>query len=193
MRVPLVLASASPRRREILTRMGLPFRVLPTDVHERTPASMSPGEAARHLAWRKAETARRHVRRGFIIGGDTVVSLGLRRFGKPRSRADARRILRRLSGRTHEVTTGLAVIDARTGIGVLGSETSRVTFKRLSPAVIAAYVATGEPRDKAGGYGIQGGARNFVRKVRGDYSNIVGLPIHLLRALLARFGLRMRR
>lgn len=188
----MILASSSPRRRDILAGLGLRFRVLPTAVHERTPASMRPGEVARHLAWRKAETARRHVRRGLIIGGDTVVALGRRRFGKPRSRADARRMLRRLSGRTHEVTTGLAVIDARTGTGVLGSETSRVTFRRLSPAAIAAYVATGEPMDKAGGYGIQGGAGQFVARVRGEYSNIVGLPVHLLRALLGRFGIRVR-
>ncbi len=189
----LVLASASPRRRALLARMGHRFRVLRLPFREHVPAGMPPAEAARYLAWRKAETARRRVRRGLLITGDTVVALGGTRFGKPRSRADARRILRRLSGRTHAVITGLAVMDARTGIGLLGSETSAVTFRRLTPGEIAAYVATGEPMDKAGAYGIQGKGGRLVRTIRGDYANIVGLPTRLLRSLLRRFGVLRRR
>lgn len=173
--------------------MGLPFRVLRVAFRETVPAGIPPEEAARYLAWRKAETARHRVRRGLIITGDTVVALGSCRFGKPRTRAAARAMLRTLSGRTHRVVTGLAVLDARTGLGVLGSAVSTVAFRRLSARAIAAYVATGEPMDKAGAYAIQGGAGRFARRVRGEYSNIVGLPVSLLRALLRRMGVSARR
>lgn len=188
MKLPLLLASASPRRKALLAGMGLRFQVLRVAFREVVPAGMPPDEAARYLAWRKAETARRRVRRGLLITGDTVVALGGRRFGKPRTRADARRFLRQLSGKTHRVITGLAVIDAATGTGVVGSAVSEVAFRRLTPAAIAAYVKTGEPMDKAGAYAIQGGARAFVRRIRGDYSNIVGMPVGLLRRLLRRMG-----
>jgi septum formation protein len=189
----LILASASPRRRELLARLGLPFRVVKVRCSESASAALPPADVARLLAWRKAEHARRTTRRGIIITGDTVVALGQRRFGKPRSRAAARHMVRQLSGRTHEVITGLAVLDARTGVGVLGSAVSRVTFRRLSPAAIRAYVATGESMDKAGAYGIQGGGRALVRQISGDYTNIVGLPVGLLRELLRRLGVRTRR
>ena len=193
MNEPLWLASASPRRKALLAGMGLRFRVAKVAFREHVPEGIPPEEAARYLAWRKAETARRRIRRGLIITGDTVVALGTRRFGKPRSRADARRILRMLAGRTHRVITGLAVIDAANGTGVVGSAVSDVVFRRLSAAAIAAYVATGEPMDKAGAYAIQGGAGAFVLRIRGSYSNIVGLPVGLLRALLARMGRAPRR
>ena len=188
----ITLASASPRRRDLLRQLGLPFRVARIPWRETFPA-LPPDDAARWLAWRKAEAARRRIRRGLIITGDTLVALGPRLLGKPRSPAAARAMLWRLSGRTHRVITALVVMEARTGIAVLGSETSHVTFRRLPAATIAAYVATGETRDKAGAYAIQGKGRALVARFRGDYTNIVGLPLTLLTTLLNRSGVRTGR
>lgn len=189
-RRPLYLASKSPRRIALLSRLGLSFRVLHLDFRETTPRL--PGEeAARLLAWRKAEWALRSVDNGVIVTADTVVSLGNRLFGKPRSRAHAASMLRRLSGRTHTVITAIAVVDARTHWSTLASERSRVTFRRLGPSAIARYVGTGEPSGKAGAYAVQGAGRGLVARVDGDIYNVVGLPVRLFAAVTARFGIRV--
>lgn len=184
----LILASESPRRIELLSLLGISFRVLHGSFREGLP-SLPVEEAARLLAWRKAETARRRMRAGVIVTADTVVALGHSLFGKPKSPADARAQLEQLQGRTHEVATAVAIVDGRSGHGMLGSELSRVTLKKLTRAQIASYVATGEPLDKAGSYAVQSRIRTLVARVHGDYFNVVGLPLKLFAALCARFGL----
>lgn len=187
---PLYLASASPRRIDLLSKLGLPFRVLHLRFREVMP-SLPAEEAARLLAWRKAEWARRHLDHGVIVAADTIVALGDHLYGKPRSRADAAAMLRELSGRTHLVTTAVAVVDARTRCGMLGSERSRVTFRRLTRRDIERYVATGESLDKAGAYAVQGFGRALLARIDGDVYNVIGFPVRLFATLAERLGVRV--
>lgn len=181
LRVPLVLASGSPRRRDLLRRLGLDFRVRPTDADETWPEELEVGPAAEAVALRKAEAA--EAPGALVLAADTVVVLDGEVLGKPADADDARQSLRRLSGRTHVVVTGLALrLDDRTATA---HETTHVTFAPLSEAEIDAYVRTGSPLDKAGAYGIQDDAGAlFVERIEGDYFNVVGLPVRrLYRAL----------
>lgn len=185
----LLLASASPRRADLLRRLGLAFEVSPALVDE-TPPQLPVAEAVVAVATRKAEAARRAHNgksRPFILAADTAVVLADEWLGKPRDAAEAREMLHRLSGREHLVVTGVAVVSPREE-QFTGAATTRVEFDSLSKEQVEAYVATGEPLDKAGAYGIQGAAAAFVRRVDGDYSNVVGLPIRLALHLLHRAG-----
>lgn len=176
LRVPLVLASASPRRRDLLARLGVAFEVRPTDADETWP-DLDLGPAAEAVALRKARAA--EAPGALVLAADTVVSLDGDVLGKPPTPEAARRTLRRLSGRTHRVVTGLALRygDRETTAHAV----TAVTFGDLSDAEIAAYVATGSPLDKAGAYGIQDDAGALlVERVEGDYPNVVGLPLRLL-------------
>jgi septum formation protein len=180
---PLVLASASPRRRELLALLDRPFEVVAVDVDE-TPR---PGEAAEELVVRlaadKARAGAAAAPGALAVGADTVVVVDGEVLGKPADPADAARMLRRLSGRTHLVVTGTAVADG----GDVGSivTTTEVTFAALAEADVERYVATGEPLDKAGAYGIQGLGGAFVTELRGSYHNVVGLPVAQLASLLS--------
>ncbi|MCS6841342.1 MAG: Maf family protein [Roseiflexus sp.] len=201
---PLALASASPRRRELLAYLGVPFRVIATDAEEH--AHPPPPEIVAALpplalplfdhptlrAWRKASAACASAPDSVIIGADTIVTLEGEVLNKPIDPDDARRMLRRLSGKTHTVYTGLAVIDARqTGAPPLFDlVASRVTVAVLSDADIDAYVATGEPLDKAGAYGIQGLGGRLVRAVAGSFTCVVGLPLVETWRLLRAAGIR---
>jgi len=187
---PLVLATRSPRRIRLIAGLGIPFRLLHIKFREHFPG-LPVEEAARLLAWRKAETASRAVGRGIVVTADTIVAIDGTLLGKPRSRPDAVAMLTHLSGKTHEVVTAVALKDARTGCGILGSERSLVTFRRLSRPAINRYAETGEPMDKAGGYGIQGKGRELISRIRGDYFNVVGFPMRLFATLGTRFGLRI--
>ncbi|HUJ41521.1 MAG TPA: Maf family protein [Candidatus Acidoferrales bacterium] len=185
----LVLASASPRRAEILRSAGIPFRILPASVDESPRKGESPARYAARLARAKALAATRHVRGpAIILGADTVVVLGRKILGKPSSLAHARRMLRLLSGRTHRVLTAVALLRLAPGgrrMRLLSAvESTRVSFARLSPREIAAYVATGEPIGKAGAYAIQGRAGKFITRIEGCYFNVVGLPLARLSRLL---------
>lgn len=179
----VVLASGSPRRRELLEQMGiLDFEVLPAKGEETAPAGLSPEELVKHLALQKAREVFALRGGATVIGADTVVALEGRILGKPKDAADAAEMLAALSGRSHEVYTGVAVLS---GERILThAERTEVEFRALSAEEIAAYVATGEPLDKAGGYGIQGKACVFIRGIRGDYYNVVGLPVCALHELL---------
>ncbi len=188
----LILASQSARRVRLLSALGMPFRVMHIRFRERFP-SLPPEEAARMLAWRKAETARRHVSHGVILTGDTIVSLDGTLFGKPHDRREAAHMLEQLAGRTHEVVTALVLMDAYTRCAIVGSERSLVTMRRVAPRDIRKYVGTGEPLDKAGAYGIQGMGGKLVTRVRGDWHNVVGFPLGLFATLAARFGIRVPR
>jgi septum formation protein len=181
----LVLASASPRRRELLAQLGVPFDVVVSDVPE-TPA---PGESAEAFARRAArdkatEVARRHPG-ALVLAADTVVVVDGAILGKPRDRADARRMLEALAGRTHEVLTAVALAAPKGDVeGVLVRST--VEFRPLAAREIEDYLESDEPYDKAGAYAVQGEARRFVIQVRGSYTNVVGLPVDEVRELLQR-------
>ena len=180
---PLVLASASPRRRDLLARLGLAFDVRPTDADETWPEDLAPGPAAAEVALRKARAADVDA---LVLAADTVVVLDGDVLGKPADADGAARTLRRLSGRTHEVATGLAL--RLNGRETTAYETTRVTFADLSDDEIAAYVATGSPLDKAGSYGIQDDlGAVFVERIEGDYFNVVGLPLRRFYTTLCAF------
>ena len=183
---PLVLASASPRRVSLLRQVGAAFTVVDPGPDGEWPGSADPRHGVRALALDKARrVAGRHPGR-VVIGADTVVVLRGERLGKPRDADEASAMIRRLQGRTHEVWTGIAVVrgrELRTA-----AECAEVQFVRLDPEAIEAYVRTGEPLDKAGGYGIQGLAGQFVRRIQGDYTAVVGLPLARLRQVLSEFA-----
>ena len=174
---PIVLASASPRRQALLTQVGLHFEQLPADADETWPEGLAPEPAAALLAERKAMAVATDHARAIVIGADTVVVVDGRPLGKPASDDDALAMLTLLAGRTHTVITGLALVDGATGERITDAVLTDVTMRRACAAELEAYVATGEPRDKAGAYGIQGYGAGLVTDVRGCYFNVVGLPI----------------
>jgi septum formation protein len=185
----LVLASASPRRRELLTQAGFSFRVHPAHIPEDPLPGEDPIAYVVRLAREKAQavfaqlsTTTESPAKLAVLGADTTVTLDNQILGKPEDTADAARMLRLLSGRTHRVITGVAVVTAeRTEVA---AEATAVRFLTLSEAEIAAYIATGEPTDKAGAYAIQGRAARWIPRVEGCYFNVVGLPIALVSTLL---------
>ena len=186
----IVLASKSPRRAELLTRIGLNFTVHPADIDETFAPELTPAETVTELAGKKAEAVCKAEPKGrIIVACDTVVAADGRIFGKPAGAGEAADMLRALSGRTHEVFSGLTV---RTHARVVSAcECTRVTFRSLSEAEISAYIRTGEPFDKAGAYGIQGMGALLVERIDGDYYNVVGLPVCRLMLLLRAFGVDM--
>ena len=182
-----VLASGSPRRREILYLLGLEHEVRPPDVDERLRPGEAPGVQARRLAVEKASSTAADGD-DLILAADTLVVLGEEILGKPIDEADAVRMLVKLQGRQHEVHTGLAL---RFGDRIESDvAVTRVWFRSLDAAECEEYVASGEPLDKAGAYGIQGLGAVLVQRIEGEYFNVMGLPVQLLLSLLARFGLR---
>lgn len=184
----LVLASASPRRRALLSQLGLSFDVSATHVDETVPPGKSPEAAVLEIAERKLDAHLRKSKTGsFVLAVDTDVVIGAHLFGKPSERLGAKRMLTELSGRTHRVLSGL-VLGTPTGTRFAVYEESRVTLAKLSAAQIDSYVATGEPFDKAGGYAVQGQGAAFIEKVEGDYTNVVGLPLRATLRLLAQGG-----
>jgi len=183
----LVLASSSPRRQELLREAGIRLRVQPANIHEERNPGEQPLQYALRLAREKADAVAQQFPRDYVLGADTIVVVDEHVLEKPLHAQDARRMLRMLSGRTHQVTTAVALAvpgkPAQTA-----SCTTRVTFRGATEQEIAAYVATGEPMDKAGAYAIQGGAAQWVIQLEGDHSNVVGLPIPLVRSMLEKSG-----
>ena len=183
----IVLASQSPRRRELLERLGLPFRTLVPDIDERMDRPLPPAELVAAISGEKARAAQALAGPdAIVIAADTVVALDGAVLGKPAGEADAARMLSALAGRTHHVYTGLTVLRGERVRTV--SEETAVTFRPLTEGEIAAYVATGEPLDKAGAYGIQGYGALLVEGIRGDYYNVMGLPVCRLGLLLGELG-----
>lgn len=185
----LVLGSASPRRAALLRQLGVAFTVCASDVPETPAPGESPADFAIRAACDKGAAVSCLRPDAWVLAADTVVAVGGEILGKPRDGADARRMLRLLAGREHEVLTGVALFAPDGACVERVVVRTRVGFRALSDDEIAAYVATGEPADKAGAYAIQGGAAPFARVVAGSYSNVVGLPVDEVRALLARHGL----
>jgi septum formation protein len=185
----LILASASARRAEILRDAGLSFVVLSSAVDETPYADESPNDLVERLALAKAElVAARAIGPAIVIGADTVISLDGHVLGKPRSTDDARRMLEKLSGRTHSVVTGVALIRLPNAERRTFVESTLVHFAALTTEEILRYLATGEPHDKAGAYAIQGHAGRFIPRVEGCYFNVVGLPLSRLYHALADLG-----
>lgn len=183
----IVLASQSPRRQDLLKQMGLSYRVHAVDIDEHTDRKLAPGPLVEAISREKAAACAALEGPGpLIIAADTVVAMGGEVLGKPKDEADARRMLRLLSGTTHDVYTGYTI---RQGEQIYtGRNVTSVVFRTLTDAEIDAYIATGEPMDKAGSYGIQGFGALLVAAIKGDYFNVMGLPICALGLHLKEFG-----
>jgi septum formation protein len=183
---PIVLASGSPRRKQLLEMLRIPFRVVTPDVDEHVLPGEAPEPYVRRLSRAKAEAVASRAPGDVILAADTTVVLDGAIFEKPESPAHAMRMLERLQGRTHEVLTAVAV--ARDGELAQALDVSRVMFRPADRATLEAYVATGEPMDKAGAYAIQGLGAPLIERVEGDFFGVMGLPLRLALDLLARFG-----
>ncbi len=185
----LILASASPRRARLLEQVGIPFVVIPSTVNEAVEG-FTPEEMVVKLALAKAGQVASGLSDGLVLGADTVVVHRGTVLGKPRDAVEARQMLLRLSGGEHRVITGLALVDAAGGGRQTDSAETRVWMRALESELIDAYVATGEPMDKAGAYGIQEKAAFFVERIEGCYFNVVGLPMTQLYLLLSRMEIK---
>lgn len=185
----IILASQSPRRRELLEMLGYPFEVKVSEAEEKI-TSTNPAQVTEELSCQKAETVAEMIQEGLVIGADTVVSQDNKILGKPMDRQDAREMIQILQGRNHKVYTGVTVIERKAG-----REVRRVTFSEETIVKVASmtskeveqYISLPEPYDKAGGYGIQGTFAKYIRGIEGDYFNVVGLPIHRLYKVLKEF------
>ena len=173
----IILASASPRRTELMALAGIEFSVVPADICEDVLPGEAPVDHVLRLSREKADAVAAAHDGRFFIGADTIVVLDGAILGKPVDNADAARMLAGLSGRDHEVITGFTVFDMISSVHISRSVCTDVTFKKLEEKEIAAYIATGCPMDKAGAYAIQGGAVHFVRSINGSYTNVIGLPM----------------
>ena len=190
MKVPhLILASASPRRAELLRSAGIPFTVDVADIAEEAQHGESPVQHAERLAGEKAAVVAKRNPGKIVLGADTIVVVEDQILGKPRDATDAARMLRRLSGRSHEVITGVCIVfpETRNSKPETRSERTIVHFAPLSSSDIESYVQTKEPMDKAGAYAIQGIASRWITKIEGDYANVVGLPVALVCKMLQEF------
>lgn len=182
----LILASKSPRRQELFALVGLRHTVIVSDVEENAPAGLAPDQLVEYLAKIKAEAVFAHHRDACVVGADTVVHIDGEIIGKPKNEEDAKRILRKLSGRSHTVYSGLAVLTR--ACTLVAHEATKVTFASITQEEIDWYVSTGEPLDKAGAYGIQGPGGIFVDRVEGNYFNVIGLPLPPLYRMLKKAG-----
>ena len=185
----IILASASPRRKELLEQIGLRFELEPSNYDEEIVAGSEPHETARRLSLGKARAAARKHRNALIIAADTFVVFGDRVLGKPRTDSKAREMLRALSGQAHSVITGFTILDTETGNVLSRSVETRVHMRKLTLKEIESYVRSEEPLDKAGGYAIQGRGAVLVERIEGDYCNVVGLPLSALAESLREFGI----
>jgi septum formation protein len=184
----IVLASGSPRRRELLEAAGLRCVIDPPNVEEDMGNSMSPRELVKKLALKKAAAVALRHKNAIIIGADTVVAIGRKKWSKPENLRQAAMMLHALNGKTHDVWTAFCIIDTASGKRVVRADKASVTFRKLSRRAIAAYLKTGEPLDAAGGYKIQETGNILISDIRGDYNTIIGLPLALLFSELRRFG-----
>lgn len=183
--MPIVLASASPRRRDLLTQAGIQFEVCPANISEKPLPGEAPTAFAERMAREKAQAVPLKTD-GIILAADTVVVIDAKILGKPHDAEDAVGMLRLLSGRCHKVTTGVCLLGL--DFEDVRSETTIVEFSEIPDEEIREYVSTGEPLDKAGAYAIQGGAARWISKIEGDYNNVVGLPVEMVLKMLREHG-----
>ncbi len=189
----LILASASPRRQELLSQLGLPFTVVPANIDEQHHAGETPHDYAMRMSQTKARQVAQQYPDAWVLGADTIVTIDQRILGKPQGAADAEAMLSSLSGRVHTVLTSLALAQHSRGDMTAEIVSTRVHFRPLTVAEIAAYIATEEPFDKAGAYAIQGHAGAFVDTYEGCYTNVVGLPVQRTADMLEAAGFRPNR
>ena len=189
--VNIILASTSPRRREVLSKIGLPFSVEASDYEEDMTLPLSPKRLAVFLSRGKAEAVAKKHKAGLVIGADTFVVLGSTLLGKPRSRVEAAKMLRRLSGQRVDLLTGYTIIDAASGRRLSGTDTTTVYIKKLTPGEITNYIASGEPLDKAGAFAIQGLGAVIIRRIEGDFMGALGLPLYAISRKLKKFGIKI--
>lgn len=187
----LILASSSPRRKELLAGLNVPFVTHPSSADEDVPAGTSPHDIVEMLALRKANAVAGQHERGLVIGSDTIVVLHGEVFGKPRDDDEAADMLSKLQNQAHTVFSGVAIVDAGSGRSLIRHNRTEVHIKPLSAEQIRRYVATGEPADKAGAYAIQGIGATIVERIAGDYFTVVGLPMSLLSDMLREFGIEV--
>lgn len=183
-----IVASNSPRRRELLSLAGYQFEVIPSDADETLESGIDAGEAVKELSKRKALFVSRMNKGAVVLGCDTVVALGGKILGKPKDESEAFSMLKSLSGREHEVFTGVYITDGEKSEGFLSC--TKVEFYPLSDETIRSYIATKEPMDKAGAYGIQGLGSVLVKKINGDYFTVMGLPVNECVRVLSKFGIK---
>jgi septum formation protein len=188
-RQPLILASASPRRQELLREAGIAFEVHPAHVPEQRASNEPPRGYAERLAREKAQAVARRFPQRYVLGADTIVLVGEEVLEKPRDASDAARMLRLLSGRGHSVVTAVSLASPRGNTATRNAET-KIYFRKIEEVEIQRYIAGGEPMDKAGAYAIQGGAGQWAERIEGDYSNVVGLPVSLVTEMLRAAGFR---
>lgn len=188
---PLILASTSPRRSFYLRQLGVSFRKAAPDVDERPLRGEAPRAFVRRMALEKARDVSERRPRDWVLAADTVVILNKHILGKPKDEAHARRMLRRLSGRTHQVVSGMALVSQSAGRELSRVSATRVRLREIGPAEIRWYVQTGEPADKAGAYAIQGKGGIFVKSITGSPSNVAGFPVEVFYRLMQEAGLRL--
>ena len=185
----IILASASPRRKELLEKIGLKFEVDASDCAEEIDPALEPDELVHRISLAKAKSVTSRHKDTIIIAADTIGVIGKKLLGKPHTADEARKMLAQISGKSHEVITCFTVLDTATNKIISGIVSTKVYIKKLSKQEIDAYVETGEPLDKAGAYGIQGLGAVIVEKIEGDYYNVVGLPLNALTNALKEFGI----
>lgn len=185
---PIILASASPRRVELLRQVVFPFKVMPSTADECEQEHYTAWEVAQLNAYRKARAVAKKCPDALVVGADTVVCLGTTLYAKPRDAEDAHRMLLELQGQTHDVVTGVCLLHLRTHRQKLFADSTSVTFRKLDGKKVRDYVSKVHTLDKAGGYAIQEEGESIVEKISGSYTNVVGLPIERLRAELAAWG-----
>jgi septum formation protein len=185
----IILASASPRRKELLAKIGLKFEVEPSDYEEEIHSELEPHELVRQISIKKAESVAVRHKDAIIIAADTIGVIGNKVLGKPHTENEACKMLKEISGKPHSVITGFTVLNAATNKIISRTVNTKVYIKKLTEQEIDAYVKTGEPLDKAGAYAIQGLGAMIVEKIEGDYYNVMGLPLNALTEALKEFGI----
>ena len=185
----IILASASPRRKELLEKLGLKFEVDASNCEEEIDLVLGPDELVRRISITKAKAVAQRHQDAVIIAADTIGVIGKKLLGKPHTADEAGKMLAQISGKSHEVITGFTILDTVTNKIMTGTVSTKVYIKKLTQQEIAAYVQTGEPLDKAGAYGIQGLGAVIVKKIEGDYYNVMGLPLSALTEALKEFGI----
>jgi len=187
----IILASASPRRKELLENIGLRFKVEPSNYEEDIHSRLEPHELAQKLSFKKAEAVASKHKNAIVIAADTFIVFGGRILGKPHTEKEAREMLEAISGESHSVITGFSIIDTGKNKRLSKSVETKIYIRKLTSAEIDAYVKSKEPLDKAGAYAIQGLGAVFVERIEGDYFNVIGLPLSTLTEALKEFGINI--
>jgi len=187
----IILASASPRRKQLLKQLGLDFEVVPSEAEEKLNPRLRPRGQVEELALQKAQSVAKNFPDAIIIGADTIVALNDEVIGKPKDIADAKRILKKLRGRQHTVVTGFVLLDTLEQRTIIKSVETKVWFRKLSPQEISSYIEKEKPFDKAGAYAIQGLGALFIEKIEGDFFGAVGLPLFTLAKELKKLGIEV--